>query len=344
MSQASINLANPNVALQLFGPQDQNLRLLRGHFQVDIVHRNGELKITGEDASVRRATETLERLRDRAQRVGHVGTEDILREIGGYSDADRSESVDTRQAQGARPSTWDFTSSSNTGDVELGNTNRRIRPRTDGQAAYLRTIREHAMTFCVGPAGCGKTYLAVAAAVESLKNRSVRKIVLVRPAVEAGENLGFLPGDLQAKLNPYLRPLLDAIGEMVDFDQAKFLMEQGTIEVIPLAYMRGRTLNSAFIILDEAQNTTIAQMKMFLTRMGEDSKVVVSGDISQVDLPSGVTSGLRDAVQRLSGITDIGFSRLHQEDIVRHKLVHQVVQAYEQPGRSGMVSFNSNED
>ncbi len=169
----------------------------------------------------------------------------------------------------------------------MGNAGKRVKPRTEGQARYVDAIREHDMTFCIGPAGCGKTYLAVASAVEALKSRMVRKIVLVRPAVEAGESLGFLPGDLQAKLNPYLRPLLDAISEMVDYDQAKYLMEQEIIEVIPLAYMRGRTLNQAFIILDEAQNTTVAQMKMFLTRMGEGSKVVVSGDISQVDLPSG---------------------------------------------------------
>ncbi len=160
------------------------------------------------------------------------------------------------------------------------------------------------MTFCIGPAGCGKTYLAVATAVEALKARTVRKIVLVRPAVEAGESLGYLPGDLHEKLNPYLRPLLDAINEMVDFDQVKYLMEQDVIEVIPLAYMRGRTLNQAFVILDEAQNATVAQMKMFLTRMGEGSKIVVSGDVSQVDLPPGTTSGLRDAVQRLSAFLE----------------------------------------
>ena len=187
------------------------------------------------------------------------------------------------------------------------------------------------MTFCIGPAGCGKTYLAVAMAVEALKSKTIKKIVLVRPAVEAGESLGYLPGDLHEKLNPYLRPLLDAINEMVDFDQAKFLMEQNTIEVIPLAYMRGRTLHQAVVILDEAQNATVAQMQMFLTRMGEGSKMVVSGDVTQIDLPPGTTSGLRDAVQRLDGIPGISFVKLNEGDIVRHPLVRKIVAAYEGP-------------
>ena len=216
-------------------------------------------------------------------------------------------------------------------EVAIGNAARRVKPRTQGQAAYIEAIRAHDLTLCSGPAGCGKTYLAVATAVEAYRAKAVRKIVLVRPAVEAGESLGYLPGDLKEKLNPYLRPLLDAINEMVDFDQVKFLMEQEVIEVIPLAYMRGRTLNQAFVILDEAQNATVAQMKMFLTRMGEGSKVVVSGDTSQVDLPSGVTSGLQDAIQRLGSIDEIAIIRLQASDIVRHPLVQRIVAAYEQP-------------
>lgn len=215
-------------------------------------------------------------------------------------------------------------------DIDIQQAGRRIKPRTEGQAAYVDAIHEHDLTFCVGPAGTGKTYLAVACAVEALKAQTVRKIVLVRPAVEAGENLGFLPGDLRAKLNPYLRPLLDALNEMIDFDRARTLMEQDVIEVIPLAYMRGRTLNDSFIILDEAQNTTVAQMKMFLTRMGERSRMVVSGDTSQLDLPRGVQSGLRDAILRLGGIKEIGMVRLQKTDIVRHKLVQRIVRAYEE--------------
>ncbi len=202
-------------------------------------------------------------------------------------------------------------------------------PGRQGKRIYVQAIRAHDLTFATGPAGCGKTYLAVATAVEALRAGQVRKIVLVRPAVEAGESLGFLPGDLRAKLNPYLRPLMDALGEMIDYDQARNLMEQDAIEVIPLAYMRGRTLNDAFIILDEAQNTTIAQMKMFLTRMGERSKMVVSGDETQQDLPRGVTSGLRDALRRLGKIEGIGIVRLQASDIVRHRLVQRIVEAYE---------------
>ncbi len=179
---------------------------------------------------------------------------------------------------------------------------RQVRPRTLGQAEYVSAIAEHDLILCMGPAGTGKTYLAVAMAAAALKQEKIRKIVLVRPAVEAGESLGFLPGDLQAKINPYLRPLLDALREMMDYDQIRRLTEQDVIEMIPLAYMRGRTLNDAFIILDEAQNTTVAQMKMFLTRMGTNSKIVVSGDTTQVDLPQHVESGLVDAMWRLEGI------------------------------------------
>jgi phosphate starvation-inducible PhoH-like protein len=190
-------------------------------------------------------------------------------------------------------------------------------------------MRNNDLVFAVGPAGSGKTYLAVAMAVEALKNQKVRKLVLVRPAVEAGESLGFLPGDLQAKINPYLRPLLDAIHEMIGYDQVQQLIQSDVIEVCPLAYMRGRTLNESFIILDEAQNTTTAQMKMFLTRMGNASKIVVSGDQTQIDLPPKTQSGLVDALQRLKQIQGVGISHLTSKDIVRHRLVTDIVQAYD---------------
>src|SRR6185503_3857901 len=212
-------------------------------------------------------------------------------------------------------------------------TAKRISPRTQGQARYMTAIREHDVVFAVGPAGTGKTYLAVAMAVEAFKRKQFRKIVLVRPAVEAGESLGFLPGDLHAKINPYLRPLLDALQEMIDYDQMKRFMEQDVIEVVPLAYMRGRTLNEAFIILDEAQNTTVAQMKMFLTRMGIGSKIVISGDTTQVDLPRASASGLIDALSRLRDIEGINIVQLNKSDIVRHKLVQEIVRAYEEEGR-----------
>ncbi len=199
-----------------------------------------------------------------------------------------------------------------------------------GRVGTCRRFASHELVFAVGPAGTGKTYLAVAMAVECLKRREIRRIVLVRPAVEAGESLGFLPGDLQAKINPYLRPLLDALHEMMDYELIKSYMERDVIEVVPLAYMRGRTLNEAFVILDEAQNTTVAQMKMFLTRMGEGSKIVVSGDITQVDLPPSTRSGLVDAVHRLRKIRGVSIVELDESDIVRHRLVQEIVQAYDE--------------
>ncbi|MEQ1825321.1 MAG: PhoH family protein [Pirellula sp.] len=319
MSESTLTLSDPQLALQLFGPQDNHLRLVRNQLGVAITHRGGQIRISGPAESVRIATEILERLKDKVMRQGEIGPEEV------------SEALNYATGVRATPS---FDRS----ELAVGNAVRRIRPKTEGQAKYVEAIRQHDMTFCIGPAGCGKTYLAVATAVEALKSKVIRKIVLVRPAVEAGESLGYLPGDLHEKLNPYLRPLLDAINEMVDFDQAKFLREQDLIEVIPLAYMRGRTLNQAFVILDEAQNATVAQMKMFLTRMGEGSKIVVSGDISQVDLPSGVTSGLRDAVQRLQGIPGISFIRLSESDIVRHPLVGRIVAAYDGPSQGGSSS------
>ena len=308
MSEANLNLSDPNMLLSLFGPQDQFLRMIRNHFGVAITHRDGKLKIVGEEEPVRLATSAIESLQNRA-RKGKLGLEDVQGVLGiavAVSVAIPSDS-----------------------EVNLAHQHRKIKPRTEGQAFYVSQIRQSDLTLCRGPAGCGKTYLAVALAVEALKSRAIRKIVLVRPAVEAGESLGFLPGDLQAKLNPYLRPLLDGLNEMLDYDQVKYLMEHDVIEVIPLAYMRGRTLNDAFIILDEAQNTTSAQMKMFLTRMGEGSKIVVSGDITQVDLPGGVTSGLRDAWHRLKGIRGVSFVTLNESDIVRHRLVREIVSRYD---------------
>ena len=213
--------------------------------------------------------------------------------------------------------------------IDIPDASRQIRPRTEGQSRYVGAIRKSELVFAVGPAGTGKTYLAVAMAVEALKRREIRRIVLVRPAVEAGESLGFLPGDLQAKINPYLRPLLDALHEMMDYELIKSHMERDVIEVVPLAYMRGRTLNEAFVILDEAQNTSVAQMKMFLTRMGEGSKLVVSGDVTQIDLPPSTRSGLVDAVTRLRKIRGVAIVELDESDIVRHRLVQDIVRAYE---------------
>ena len=204
-----------------------------------------------------------------------------------------------------------------------------VRPKTKGQSEYVEAMRGHDLTFCIGPAGTGKTYLAVAMAVEALKTRTVKKLVLTRPAVEAGERLGFLPGDMLAKVNPYLRPLLDALHDMMDFEQVKLYMENDMIEIIPLAFMRGRTLNDSFIILDEAQNTTASQMKMFLTRMGMRSKMVVTGDVTQTDLADVAQSGLVDAAEKLADIGQIAQVQLGRSDIVRHPLVQNIVDAYE---------------
>lgn len=294
----------------LFGTCDQHIRKLRDALGVTISARDERIHIEGSDQAVAAATEVLERLQQRAQRDGVITTDDVTREL---SQAGAGEHPPEPVARA----------------LDVFKAGRRIQSRTAGQARYLEAIQRNDVTFCTGPAGTGKTYLAVAAAVAALKAEQVRKLVLVRPAVEAGESLGFLPGDLQAKINPYLRPLFDALREMMDHEMIKASTEADMIEVIPLAYMRGRTLNEAFIILDEAQNTSVAQMKMFLTRMGLGSKIVVSGDTTQIDLPAHTRSGLIDALDRLRGIEGVATVRLHTSDIVRHRLVQEIVDAYE---------------
>ena len=310
MTEATISSVEQQFVLPLFGAKDQHLRRLREKFQVNITHRNGQVRISGEnDKAVAQATDAIEQLTEIVRRKGNLTPalfdETIARVTGESAPRKPIESIETLQV------------------------GREIRPRTPGQAAYVDAMRNQDLVFAIGPAGSGKTYLAVAMAVQALKNQAVRKIVLVRPAVEAGESLGFLPGDLQAKINPYLRPLLDAIHEMIGYDQVQELIQRDVIEVCPLAYMRGRTLNESFIILDEAQNTTIAQMKMFLTRMGNASKIVVSGDHTQIDLPPKTKSGLVDAVRRLDKIDGVGVVHLTAEDIVRHRSVTDIVLAYE---------------
>lgn len=317
MTEATISSVDQQLVLPLFGARDQHLRRLREKFKVNITHRNGKVRVTGDDESaVACATDAIKQLADIVRRRGNLTPalfDQTIAQVTGEAPPRKAPaSIDTLQA------------------------GRQIEPRTEGQAKYVDSIRNNDVVFAVGPAGTGKTYLAVAMAVEALKNSVIRKIVLVRPAVEAGESLGFLPGDLQAKINPYLRPLLDAIHEMIGYDQTQALIERDVIEVCPLAYMRGRTLNEAFIILDEAQNTTIAQMKMFLTRMGASSKVVVSGDPTQVDLPSRSHSGLIDGLKRLGKIPGIGIVNLTGKDIVRHRLVTDIVRAYDaKPQSSG---------
>jgi phosphate starvation-inducible PhoH-like protein len=308
MHEATISLADPQAVLSLFGPRDQHLRRIRERFGVAITHRDGEIRIAGDEQPVAQATQAVEQLKDLVQRRGVLSEDEVVGVVG--------------RAAGDVPAPQLKT-------IDVINIARQVKPRTAGQVAYVDAIRANDLVFAIGPAGTGKTYLAVALAVEALKHRLIRKIVLVRPAVEAGESLGFLPGDLQAKINPYLRPLLDALHEMIDHDQIKRLMEQDAIEICPLAYMRGRTLNESFIILDEAQNTTVAQMKMFLTRMGAGSKIVVSGDITQVDLPRHLNSGLTDALMRLRDIEGVGVVQMSKADIVRHRLVQAIVRAYD---------------
>ncbi len=309
MSEATLSVVDSKSLLALFGARDQHLRRIREALQVSIFAREGQLHIEGEPPAVAKATTVLENLQALVQRYGAHSAEDVSRALGQVTNGKTAEEAPV---------------------IEVMNAGRKIRPRTTGQIEYVQAIKTHDVVFCSGPAGTGKTYLAVALAVAALKQEAVRKIVLVRPAVEAGESLGFLPGDLQAKINPYLRPLLDALREMMDYDQIKRYTEQDLIEMIPLAYMRGRTLNDAFVILDEAQNTTVAQMKMFLTRMGLGTKMVVSGDTTQVDLPNHTRSGLVDALHRLEGIQGFHQVMLHKEDIVRHRLVQEIVRAYEE--------------
>jgi phosphate starvation-inducible PhoH-like protein len=309
MIEATIPVGNSELLIQLFGTSDQHLRRIRDSVPAHISTRDGKIHVSGEEGAVLQATAIFEQLKSALNRDGVVSPEQVLQviqDVTGNSVVSRTQPVDVRR------------------------TGRSVRPRTPGQAAYVDAIRQHDLVFCVGPAGTGKTYLAVATALESLQQQQMRKIVLVRPAVEAGESLGYLPGDLQAKINPYLRPLLDALQEMLDYEQVRRYIADDIIEVVPLAYMRGRTLNNAFIIMDEGQNTTVSQMKMFLTRMGMDSKVVVSGDITQIDLPQHNKSGLIDAMSRLRNVEGVGRVTLTDADIVRHRLVQEIVRAYEE--------------
>jgi len=308
MSEATIPVADSKSLVALFGTRDQHLKRIRESLGVTIANRNDRIQIDGDEQAVTQATEVIEQLQTLAKRHGALSAEEVDLVLA---------RVTGQEALQHEPL------------AELYHAGQQIRPRTAGQARYVAAIREHDLLFCVGPAGTGKTYLAVAMAVQALKQEQIKKIVLVRPAVEAGESLGYLPGDLQAKIHPYLRPLLDALRDMMEYEQVKRYTDQDLIEMIPLAYMRGRTLNNAFVILDEAQNTTVAQMKMFLTRMGTGSKMVVAGDTTQVDLPTHAKSGLIDAVSRLQNINGVHLVTLDNSDIVRHRLVNEIVKAYE---------------
>jgi phosphate starvation-inducible protein PhoH and related proteins len=308
----TITLDSRDEAIQLFGQRDAYLRMVRDALAVRLIARGDTLTIDGPTEAVDQADRVFQQLRKLLKTQGEVQPEDVRTALAVVQRGDERG-----------------------GATALGITDggRFLRPRTDGQARYVHAMRDNDVVLAIGPAGTGKTYLAVGMAVTLLRQNAIRRIVLVRPAVEAGERLGFLPGDISAKVNPYLRPLFDALNDMMEPEQVKRYLENDVIEIAPLAFMRGRTLNQAAIILDEGQNTTIAQMRMFLTRMGHGSKIVVTGDITQVDLPSTMRSGLSDAVHRLKGIERIGIVYLDENDIVRHPLVQRIVGAYEDEGR-----------
>jgi phosphate starvation-inducible protein PhoH and related proteins len=299
--------------MSLFGQNDENLRLLRARLGATVVARGDELRLSGEEEAVAEAERTFKALLSTIRSGGRVSATEL--EFGALP-----------RSEHAPPGTEGTVEDADAGLPA------RARPKTATQRAYVLAIRDNPITFGIGPAGTGKTYLAVAMAVQALTSRRVKRVILTRPAVEAGEKLGFLPGDLQAKIDPYLRPLYDALYDMLPPDRVENLLEQGTIEVAPLAFMRGRTLNDAFIILDEAQNTTGEQMKMFLTRMGFNSRVVVTGDRTQVDLPTNVESGLKIAERILADIDGLKFVYFNEGDVVRHPLVARIIRAYDQHG------------
>lgn len=331
MPEERIEFTDLDQIRTLFGDRDRNLRLIRDELGIDIVLRDGVVRLFGDEQHVRRGREVFERLAATLKKTRRIRDEDVLDALGTRPSAVVVASS-TPVIRSTERSNGDPETAAGYGEhaVDLFERGRRVRPKTAGQDVYLKAIEKNDLVFCIGPAGSGKTYLAVAAAINALRREQVRKIILVRPAVEAGEKLGFLPGDMFAKVNPYLRPLLDALNDMLDFDQVQRYMAKDMIEIVPLAFMRGRTLNETFIILDEGQNTTLTQMKMFLTRMGTGSRIVVTGDVTQLDLPQNVGSGLTDAVERLAAIDGVGVVRLGPADIVRHRLVRDIVHAYDE--------------
>jgi phosphate starvation-inducible PhoH-like protein len=307
---ATIPIESPDEVRALLGINDCHARLFREELHVAITVRNGALRIDGEEEDVEAARRVAEQVIERFRATGHVDGSEIEMLVRGGA------------AGGAA------------GDLAAGallknRSHRNVVPRTDGQRRYVQAMEKSEVVFAIGPAGTGKTYLAVAMAVRQLRDGKVKKLTLTRPAVEAGEKLGFLPGTYEAKVNPYLRPLYDALFDLLDPAQIRKFAENDVIEVAPLAYMRGRTLSDAFIILDEAQNTTPGQMKMFLTRMGEGSRCVVTGDVTQIDLPNPGSSGLLHAARVLKKVKGIRFCRFGQADIVRHEVVQRIVDAYE---------------
>lgn len=318
MVEKIINVDKMEHVLSLFGNYDENINLIQRNYNVVILSRGSDIKITGSEENVCKASLVIEQLLKIVEK-GDTISEQSIRYVISMVEDGMHEDIQKLSGDG----------------ICVSVSGKIIKPKTVGQKQYVDSIKNNTVVFGIGPAGTGKTYLAVAMAVKAFKAHDVSKIILTRPAVEAGEKLGFLPGDLQNKVDPYLRPLYDALFDMLGAESFQKQMERGCIEVAPLAYMRGRTLDDSFIILDEAQNTTNEQMKMFLTRLGFNSKMVITGDITQIDLPDSRKSGLIQATRLLKGIEDISINRFTEKDVVRHKLVQDIIKAYEKSNEEG---------
>ncbi len=325
MTEQIINVERMEQALSLFGSFDSNIRLVEQEYGVSILARGTDIKISGEPLSVDRAARAIDgllQLINRGEELNEQNVRYVLMLVG----------------EGAESAIGKIGSDS----LCVTSKGKPVKPKTLGQKHYVDAIAKNTVTLGIGPAGTGKTYLAVAMAVRAFRAKEVNRIILTRPAVEAGEHLGFLPGDLQSKVDPYLRPLYDALFDMLGAESYQRYMERGDIEIAPLAYMRGRTLDDSFIILDEAQNTTPEQMKMFLTRLGFNSRMVVTGDVTQIDLPDGKQSGLKQVMRILQDVEDVAICRFGQKDVVRHQLVQRIIAAYEQFERSKPKSSRPN--
>lgn len=312
MAEKIFTVDNPDCLSGLFGHLDENLNKIRNEYNVSVINRDDTIKIIGNENDIQLAAKAIEALMK-------------INDSGQYLTDQTVRYVTSMVADGIEQQLSEL----NGDGICVTSSGKIVRPRTVGQKKYLDAIKDNTIVLGIGPAGTGKTYLAVAMAVKAFRSHQIKKIILTRPAVEAGEKLGFLPGDLQDKVDPYLRPLYDALFDMFGAESFAKYMEKGIIEVAPLAYMRGRTLDEAFIILDEAQNTTSEQIKMFLTRLGNESRMVITGDITQIDLPETKKSGLVEAVKILRGIDDIYIHRFTEKDVVRHKLVQDIIKAYE---------------
>lgn len=325
MAEKTLNVDKMDVILDLFGNCDENVNLIQRQYNVVILDRGGDIKITGDEENVENAAKAIEALVSLAERGERINEQNIR-----Y--------VFSLVQEGAHQEIQKLSDDG----ICVTMSGKLVKPKTFGQKKYVDAIKNKTIVIGVGPAGTGKTYLSVAMAVKAFRAHEVNKIILTRPAVEAGEKLGFLPGDLQNKVDPYLRPLYDALFDMLGAEAFAKQQERGAIEVAPLAYMRGRTLDDAFIILDEAQNTTPEQMKMFLTRLGFNSKIVITGDITQIDLPDKRKSGLVEAMKVLKNIDDISINRFTDKDVVRHKLVQDIIRAYEKYHERGSNTHGKN--